>query len=61
MQTADVTLMTTSNLTNLSISISNAMERAAKVGNLEAMQSLLRDRRRVRDELDSRKADPSRN
>jgi len=56
-----LTLKTTAELIRLNTSICNAMERAAKVGNTEAMQSLLRDRRRVRHELESRKAVPSNN
>jgi hypothetical protein len=50
-----LTTKTTSDLVNLSITISNAMERAAKVANVEMMQSLLRDRRAVRAEIDARK------
>jgi hypothetical protein len=56
MQTATLTLKTTDDLVKLNTSIGNAMERAARVGNTEAMQSLLRDRRRVRAELEARKA-----
>ena len=43
-------------LLKLNTAICNAMTRAAKAGNVEVMQSLLRDRRRVRTELESRKA-----
>jgi len=56
MQTATLTVKTTAELLALNTSICNAMERAAKVSNVEAMQSLLRDRRAVRTELDRRKA-----
>lgn len=55
MQTT-LTLKTTSDLVKLNTTISNAMETAAKVGNVEAMRSLLRDRRAVRAEIEARRA-----
>lgn len=55
MQTMTAT-MTTRELVNLDIAIGHAMNRAGKVGNVEVMKSLLRDRRRVRNELEGRKA-----
>jgi hypothetical protein len=54
MQTT-LTTKTTSELSRLNTSICNAMERAARVGNVPVMQSLLRDRRAVRTELERRK------
>ena len=48
--------MSLSDLVRLDTSISNAMSRAARVDNVEAMKSLLRDRRRVRAEIDARRA-----
>jgi hypothetical protein len=54
--TATLSLKTMSDLVSLNTAICNAMTRAAKVGNTEAMQSLLRDRRAVRTEIDRRRA-----
>lgn len=54
--TATLTLKTMSDLVKLNTCICNAMERAARVSNIEAMQSLLKDRRAVRTEIDRRRA-----